>query len=856
MQRISWDEFKVKHGNYRKEFEELCYYLFCRKYNITDGIRADYNQVGLETYPIVDKDKKLVGFQAKFFDNRLSENSSKKQILDSLNKGKDKFPKLDKIVIFTHQSFGNENPKYKQEIEKTAGKIEIEWFLESNFNVVLNQPSNLDLAQLYFGYGDEFGFIKSSCDKQKLTLLNSVEYLNLPLIQNGGKQIADILSDSTKGILIIGTPGSGKSILMHKLLQITGGLNKKDLNEMKKVIEKNNALPMLVNFKDCSLESLENIIRDRQNDYQVRNNNNGATNFIYLLDGLDELNEERADYVLPYICRLIESTNTQKVVISCRSGNLNRTKTKIYIPNIVEYKIENLNEKYIDKYFKAKNNEEKIKKFKELKKKNPSLIKDINDVFLIKLLWDTIDELDSQSTTIDLLEKKTNFLLQAPDHKKNLEELNLLSPKEHEIDRLNQEISFEYQKKFQFRMSHRDIQFLILKHYPRLDYLSVNRILNYLSDLFFDNGSGGGNSSSTYIYQHRRYQEYFFTKKLKSEYEKRPQILRELKVLSNHEYFEKLFLKYLRKEYLSENNLPKLLELNLIDVYLGNNRGWGADDPYFLNSSEFIPSLANQNDFSLEQLLEDENLRLKEKLLIDINYVKDKFIEWNKDKKNRRVNEYLVGFWSSGASNLIENIKIFWEHDKKAFGKLLIENLQKLLDLFDKNKFLENIDLKNPLTDPFWKSIKSWIYYRVVIKSEKVDEVFEKLVRKNYKNLSENKNFPSEESSRETLLKSFFRVCLGDKKKELFALIDTFDEYEWLAFLDTLTGMDFILVFLEANSIHGKVKQFVSSYAHKNIESTRFILFYKRILNIPFTEAELEFANTKLEKLRNETRVD
>ena len=69
LSKINWNRFKLKNEDYRKAFEELSYFLFCRKFSISEGIRADYNQTGLETYPIFNpKDKEWVGFQAKFFD--------------------------------------------------------------------------------------------------------------------------------------------------------------------------------------------------------------------------------------------------------------------------------------------------------------------------------------------------------------------------------------------------------------------------------------------------------------------------------------------------------------------------------------------------------------------------------------------------------------------------------------------------------------------------------------------------------------------------------------------------------------------------------------------------------------------
>jgi hypothetical protein len=38
MTKINWDKFKVKNEDYRKSFEELAYFLFCRKFKRNTGI--------------------------------------------------------------------------------------------------------------------------------------------------------------------------------------------------------------------------------------------------------------------------------------------------------------------------------------------------------------------------------------------------------------------------------------------------------------------------------------------------------------------------------------------------------------------------------------------------------------------------------------------------------------------------------------------------------------------------------------------------------------------------------------------------------------------------------------------------
>lgn len=849
--KINWNQFKVKNENYRKSFEDLCYYIFCRKFCIKEGIRVDYNNVGLETYPVYNtKTKKWIGFQSKFFDNELSNNSSKKQIIDSIKKAKKNYKNLDKIIIYTHLSFGNKNPKYKQEIEKEAGKIEIEWFIKSNFEILLNQPPNLDLAQLYFDVGDELGFIRNNCNHKVITFLQSSEYLELPFIDKNKKVVKNakinIFSSDKKEFLITGHPGSGKTIFMHKLLQEFGGLNRKNESEMIKFLQKYNAVPTLINLKNCATDSLENILRGRQNDSKVRGKQFG---FIYLFDGLDELSEEGADNVLSYIHELEQSDNTKKIIFSCRSGNLNKIKSKMYFPKITEYQIDDLDEEYITQYFDAKNNSSKNEKLQHLQKENEILIKDIKDILLIQLLWDTIDELDKESIIIDLLERKLYLLLNDLEHKKNIEELNLLNPKEEEIIALNQNISFEFQKIFQFRFPQKDLQKLILEKFPRLDYKSANIILNYLANLFFENAYFSVNQSQDFIYQHRRYQEFFLAQKLKYEYEKNPRILRDLKILSNCEFFENMFLKYLGKEYEKEKNLPGLIELNLIDVYLDKHKGYGADKAYYMDSGEFIPSLAYQDDLIFEELLADENLKIKEKILIDFKEVKKQFDKWRKDKKDYFSTNYLKGIWERGISSLLENIVIFYKANKKNIVNELLNDLEEIISLFREMKFFKNIKDNEHIRDPFWTQWENWIYINIVINKRNCQDIFNKLIRNNYQDFSSERDYNFEETGKEKLVKSFIRVCLEYKREDLFELIDVFDEYEFLVFLNVLSSIGALPIFVEEISIHDKIKAFLKDFSQKITENNSLILFYKKFFNISLSQEEINFANTEIKKL-------
>lgn len=821
MQKINFQQFRIKNPNYREVFENLCYHLFCREFQIPrkEGVFGYFNQRGLETEPVFLEDK-WYGFQAKFFDKKLI--AAKQDIIDSIKKAKDSHKNnLDIIYIYLNQPFGQGRgggkPKYQQEIETVAQKnnIEIKWIVPSHFKVLLN--NNLDLAQLYFGYGDEFGFIKSSCDPDIITFLQSSAYLHLPFkgINRGedvGKEILKNRSDKT--FLILGHPGSGKTFFMNKLLMDFGGLNQNDDKEMRRTIEGNKALPMLVNLKDCAYNSIENIIRDRQKDYKVRGKDIG---FIYLLDGLDELKTERADGVLSHILALEKDEQTKKVIISCRSGNQNRYSFGTYFSEAKEYEIDQLDIEHIDRYFRGRNIKGKIDKLQTFREENSCILKDIKDIFLISLLWDTIENINPISSLTDLFHQKINLLLEDPRFKKNIEELNLPNPKKDAIISINQDVSFEFQKNLQYRFEQKEIQNIIFKKFPRLNYHDVNTIFNYLSSHFFTPKKTEKEKIQSYIYQHRRYQEFFFTQKLKLEYEKSRRILRKLNVLSNRNFFETIFLPYLRQEYERENNLAKLIELNLINVYLGRHKAYGADDSYYTNSSSFIPSVAYQEESTFERLLADENLQIREKIPAEP-----------------------------------DNIVDFWKADKQIFAKKLLSNFEKLMERAKKG----GKEIQKWFNDTIWHQWKSWIFIQIIINEKKVIKIFKDLVRSNYKFFSDGRQYSFEESGREKLLKPFLRVCLDQKRRALLKLIDILNEYEFLTLLSVLSDLNYLPYFIKEKTLHKKIKKFLKGYSKGIGDDNSFILFFKRFLNIKLTKKDKEFAKERLLKIQQERPID
>ena len=142
-----WDKFKAKFSdNPQKNFEWLCYSLFCREFNKPMGITRYINQSGIETFPIT-KDNEVIGWQARFYKNSLSQH--KDDLIGTINKSKRDYPDITKIIFYTNsewgQGRGNNAPQAKVDSEALASNlgITLEWrtasFFESPFVTVDNE---------------------------------------------------------------------------------------------------------------------------------------------------------------------------------------------------------------------------------------------------------------------------------------------------------------------------------------------------------------------------------------------------------------------------------------------------------------------------------------------------------------------------------------------------------------------------------------------------------------------------------------------------------------------------------------------------------------------------------------------
>ncbi|MDP0477268.1 hypothetical protein, partial [Escherichia coli] len=75
------------------------------------------NQSGIETNPIT-KDNDVIGWQAKFYETKLSDNKS--DLIEMIVKSKKAYPGLNKIIFYTNQEWGQGRKNNVLEDEKVA----------------------------------------------------------------------------------------------------------------------------------------------------------------------------------------------------------------------------------------------------------------------------------------------------------------------------------------------------------------------------------------------------------------------------------------------------------------------------------------------------------------------------------------------------------------------------------------------------------------------------------------------------------------------------------------------------------------------------------------------------------------
>jgi hypothetical protein len=221
---INWDNFKAKFNSDKEgAFERFCYLLFCKEFGKDIGIFRFKNHAGIETEPI-DKDGQIIGWQAKFYSTRLSEH--KQDFIDSIDTTKTRHLRVNKIIYYTNQEFGQDakktDPPYKTEIENHAKAkgVDIEWRTASYFESPFVCEQNFSIAQHFFsankGILDSIAEISLYTDSVLKPIRSDISFgsKKIKLDRSGVvAQIKDLKSNSSV-VILSGGAGVGKTAVI------------------------------------------------------------------------------------------------------------------------------------------------------------------------------------------------------------------------------------------------------------------------------------------------------------------------------------------------------------------------------------------------------------------------------------------------------------------------------------------------------------------------------------------------------------------------------------------------------------------------------------------------------------------
>ncbi len=705
MIEINWNKFTVKNQKTTAAFEDMCYFLFCRKYGIKEGIRTNFNQVGLETEPILFEGE-YYGFQSKYFTKKINYLNIKNSIDNALKY----YDNLNHITIYINQE-AQPSCKSAKSIEAECKKrgVSIDWFLPNNFKIALNQPNNLDLAQFYFGESDILGFISDGKNLRMSTLLQSKEYLEL-FLYDAENSISiteyanQVIKSENKLHLLSGAAGTGKSVCMSRLLHFYGGLEEKTQEEQHAKLQSIGAVPIYINLNNTSLHNLSDIIKYYKKDFLIEEQSN---RFIYLFDGLDEIPRDEINSTLLFIEELLRKETTKKIVFSTRLSSYNKYILKSTFFDLDEYIIDRLNDEQICRYFSNKENKEKSDKLHMLINENPKFIDNVQDILTLSLLWNHVEKISKSSSLTNLMKYSVSEMMKNIHHKKNLETLNLPNPKEDSIIELNKKIAFWLFERDLLSVGYPELYDIIGRLFPKCDYNSLNEIIGYLSDCFFD--ITATNESYNFAYQHRRFSEYFTILELEKQIKKDLNYLRTQNIIINTDLFDEMLIPYLKDKALKEKELPLAFLVGLFNVYLGNDRTWGIEKSFYYWSDWIVLAMVSQNDNIFESFINDQSLPYYE----FFNYIPELILKQLSRESIELSNYELIQFIKIYVSLIVYMNKL----NKQSYLNSLMKYYDKIMKLVKDKKYQIN-SISNKDSNSVWRDIN---YINTVLKNDNID---------------------------------------------------------------------------------------------------------------------------------------
>ena len=232
MIKADWNIFKAKFtDNPQKNFEWLCYSLFCREFQKGTGIFRYKNQSAIENNTIKEGEE-IIGWQSKFYSDSLAKTTCRADVIDALKKAKRDYPNITKFIFYTNQEWGQnkgKEPQGKKDIENKANELGIEfiWNLASYFESPFVSTDNEIIAKHFFSLDKSiFDLIKNQ-QAHSENILNEIQTAiafndqNIKIDRSG--DLEKIKISQEKVLILSGVGGVGKTALIKDFYEKTKG---------------------------------------------------------------------------------------------------------------------------------------------------------------------------------------------------------------------------------------------------------------------------------------------------------------------------------------------------------------------------------------------------------------------------------------------------------------------------------------------------------------------------------------------------------------------------------------------------------------------------------------------------------
>ena len=460
--KVSWKIFAYKFdGRERETFQDLSYLLFCRKFNIENGLPRFYNQHYIETDPIRISDSEVVGFQSKYYDRRVITSTQINDLEKEIINCAIKHPEITRLYFFLSSEFSESSKscatKTKAQINledcaKERG-ISIEWVLPSHFEVILQKEEYQDIWEYYFcpeekeivsdiglkGYVDSIVEYYEKEEDHRICGKESLKDAYIPTYIKGRPRqsvkslIEEFVQKNDRIIVIYGEPGHGKTSICIRA--VYAYYKEHWLENNVKNVFWFSLNPTGTNAIDYEhrMFSLEKLFtwgksrNERINTIDVKE----LDEALVFLDGFDELIENIRNstsgyfdslegFIHDFITEFAERSNTHVIITSrkmCIQNELSEgIKNENYISEVPCFELDLMNsddqDNWLNNYLvRVKNNEhtdlEEVERFIEnfrKSRKNKTILKLTGVPILFRMVvFNKLDE--NYASTVELYDE-------------------------------------------------------------------------------------------------------------------------------------------------------------------------------------------------------------------------------------------------------------------------------------------------------------------------------------------------------------------------------------------------------------------------------------------------------------------